>query len=501
MPADHHRAIIVVGLGPGDSRHLTLEAQGVLRRARRVYLRTRHHPVVAHLPPHLEIHSFDEVYDQADSFAEVYSTIAQRLLELAASGDNAPVIYAVPGHPLVAEESVRRLLSLASEQGVRVRIVDGLSFLEPVFTLLELDPLQRGLQVLDATDLAVFVEAANKGLPSRRPFDATVPILVAQLYSSLMASDVKLALLRAYPPEHEVTLVQSAGVPGKQASWSLPVSDLDRQPNIDHLTCLYVPPLPPEEDLHSFKTLKYIVARLRAPGGCPWDREQTHESLRPHLIEEAYETLDALDAGDTARLAEEMGDLLLQLMLHAQLASEEGVFDVEDVLAEISAKLIRRHPHVFGTRAVKDASEVLRNWEQIKRTEKHAPQSLIGSVPKHLPALAYAQAVGRKVARVGFDWPDQQGVLDKIAEEVSELSRAQDTSEKRHELGDLLLSIVNLARWLGIDAEEALREANRRFAARFQRVEALAAERHLDLGSLTPPELDALWEEAKAGLE
>ena len=501
MPKSSRPRIIIVGLGPGDPKHLTVEAQGVLRRARRLYLRTRRHPVVAHLPSHLELLSFDEVYDQAASFAEVYETIANRLLDQAEANGLSPVIYAVPGHPLVAEESVHRLLDRACARSLPVRIVDGLSFLAPTFTLLKLDPLAQGLQVLDATELASFLEAAEKALPTRRPFDATRPAVIAQLYSRQVASHVKLALMRSYSPEHQVTLVKSAGVPGEEATRAIPLHDLDRQPDVDHLTCLYVPPISQEEDLRSFESLRYIVARLRAPGGCPWDREQTHLTLRPHLIEEAYEVLDALEGDDPAKLAEEMGDLLLQIMLHAQLAAEEGTFDVDDVVAEISAKLIRRHPHVFGSRHVKDATEVLRNWEQIKRTEERAPESIIGGVPRHLPALAYAQTVGRKVARVGFDWPDQQGVVDKIAEEVGELTRAGTLEEKRHELGDLLLAIVNLARWLGIDAEDALREANHRFAARFQRVEALAAQRGLDLSEMSIQQLDELWEEAKAEME
>ena len=249
-----------------------------------------------------------------------------------------------------------------------------------------------------------------------------------------------------------------------------------------------------------FLRLVDIMARLRAPGGCPWDREQTFESIKPYLLEETYEVMDAIDARDWRGLAEELGDLMLQAVFFAQMAAEENKFSIEDSLDAIAEKLVRRHPHVFGSRLVRDAEEVLRNWEQIKRGEARAPSSILGGVPRHLPALAYAQVVGRKVARVGFDWPDVQGVLDKLSEEAHELSEAADSEHKRHELGDLLLAIVNLARWLAVDAEDALREANARFVARFQRVEALAAERRQELNKLTPAELDALWEQAKADL-
>jgi len=238
------------------------------------------------------------------------------------------------------------------------------------------------------------------------------------------------------------------------------------------------------------------IARLRAPGGCPWDQEQTHQSLRPHLLEETYETLAALDADDTDALREELGDLFLQIVLQAQIAVEMGEFSLAQVIEGIDAKIKHRHPHVFGDVVVADVAGVMHNWEEIKREEK-GEDSLLGGVSKSLPALARAQAIQKRVARVGLDWPDIEGVVAKIAEEVAELREAKGSEEREEELGDLLFSVVNLARWLNVDAESALRGACERFIRRFSGMEELCRERGLNLSELSLAEQDELWEEVK----
>ncbi len=504
-----HIDITVVGLGPGDHQYLTLEAQQVLREAPEIYLRTTQHPVVASLPSTLLIHSFDHLYEERESFSEVYAAITERIIELA--GRPQGVVYAVPGHPLVAEESVRRIATEAKKRGLIIRFVSAVSFLEPLFTFLELDPLAQGLQVIDATVLAEYSEVRDEPAAgdedgrrytaakvwARRPVDPTVPAIIGQLHSRTVASAVKLALLEVYPDHHEVVLVRWAGIPGKEEKRPMKLYQIDRQKDIDHLTSLYLPPIDVEEDLASMAGLRHIIYRLRAPGGCPWDRKQSHDSLKPYLIEEAYEVLEALDLGDPDKLREELGDLLLQIVLHSQMATESGDFSMEDVFRGINAKLIRRHPHVFGDRTVADASEVLRNWEQIKREEKGEGSSTIESVPRILPALAYAQSVQRRAARLGFDWKEISGVIDKVAEEVQELAAAGSAEERRQELGDVLFALVNVARWLDIDAEDALRLASRKFIKRFEHVEKLCAERSLQLSKLSPEALDKLWEESK----
>ncbi|HLF05374.1 MAG TPA: nucleoside triphosphate pyrophosphohydrolase, partial [Dehalococcoidia bacterium] len=248
----------------------------------------------------------------------------------------------------------------------------------------------------------------------------------------------------------------------------------------------YNPTMPsndiPESELGRFQTLLDIVARLRAPGGCPWDREQTHASLKRNLLEESYEVLEAVDQGEPKLLAEELGDLLVQIVFHAQIAAEAGQFSMSDVVAAINRKLVRRHPHVFGDAEVSDAREVERNWEKLKEQEKlrqGVRQSPVDAIPRDLPALSYAQLMQDRVARVGFEWEDLSGVLDKVEEEVGELRRALTPGEKSHELGDLLFSLVNLSRWLHFQAEDVLRQANRRFQGRYLKMEELAVQQGL----------------------
>ena len=478
--------ITIVGLGPGNPAHLTLEAQQVLERASELYLRTNRHPTVPSLPAHLTLHSFDFLYERAADFAEVYEGIVERVLALGQRPEG--VVYAVPGHPLVGEATVQRILEKARIRGIEVRIVAGLSFVEPVLTALGLDALD-GLQIVDALDLAV---------RHHPPLNPDLPALVGQLYGRDVASAVKLTLMNGYPAEHPVTLVRGAGT-DEEWTRTLPLYELDRVDDVDHLTTLYLPPLPVVSGMESFQD---TIARLRAPGGCPWDRKQTHRSLRPNLLEETYEVLTAIDRDDMPALCEELGDLLLQIALHAQIAVEEGEFSLADVVAGIDAKIKRRHPHVFGDVRVNGVADVMHNWEEIKREERaergeNEEHSMLDGVPTTLPALARAQSLQRRAARMGFDWEDVEGVWDKVAEEIAELRAATDAQARESELGDVLFAVTNLARWLGVDAESALRAACDRFTRRFAAMEKQCQERGLDLGRLSLAEWDVLWEEAR----
>ena len=246
-----------------------------------------------------------------------------------------------------------------------------------------------------------------------------------------------------------------------------------------------------------FATLKEVIDRLRSPGGCPWDRKQTHDSLKPYIVEECYEVLQALDSGTPEKLCEELGDLLLQIMLHARIADEEGDFDIGDVYGKLTDKLIRRHPHVFGNQGAQDLKEVEMNWESLKQEEREEGDSLLSGVPVEMPALTYSQSIQRRVASVGFDWKEAGDVIDKLVEEVQELNQAKSKEEQSREFGDLVFTLVNIARKMDIDLEMALRGANRRFYDRFTCMEKLCRERGIDLAALTIEEQDALWEEAK----
>jgi tetrapyrrole methylase family protein/MazG family protein len=480
-------SITIVGLGPGDPGQLTRRAWEELESADEIYLRTLKHPTVSALLEGVTLHSFDHLYERAGDFDQVYTAIAGQILTL--GREPGGVVYAVPGHPLVGETSVGRILDGAAEAGVAVRIVAGLSFVEPVLAALGVDALD-GLQLADAVELAAL---------HHPPLNPDVPALVAQLYSQAVAADLKLTLMNQYPAEHPVTLVHSAGTPAERVV-AVPLYELDRQLDVAHLTTLYVPPL---SGPGGFETFQNTIARLRAPDGCPWDREQTHQSLRDNLLEEAYEALTALDTEDMAALREELGDLVLQVVMHTQIAVEAGEFSMADVLAQVDAKIKRRHPHVWGEIKVSGADEVLPLWEAQKAEERRAQEanggwkSLLDGVPRTLPALAQADAYGRRGARVGFDWPAVEGVLDKIQEEMAELGSANDQEERTAEMGDLLFAVANWARWLNVDPEAALRGANARFAGRFGWMEAQARRQGLDLNQLDLDELEALWQQAK----
>lgn len=343
------------------------------------------------------------------------------------------------------------------------------------------------------------------------PLVATRPALICQIYNRRVASEVKLSLMERYPGDHRVSLVRAAGVAGEERMWTAPLHELDRQEGLDHLTCAYLPPLDPLADLRGPDGITYIVARLLGPGGCPWDREQTHQSLRPELLEETHEVLEALDAGDMAGLAEELGDLLLSVLMHSEMARQAGEFDQGDVYEQIAAKLIRRHPHVFGDINVSGSDEVLANWDAIKQAERaaggKAPRGLFDGIPASLPALMAAQETVRKAIKAGFDSNDQQWPWARLHEEIDELraaayaeAHADDQARLRRieeEFGDLLLAAAKLSYRLKIDAESALRGATTKFRRRFAHVERALHEQGRDLTSLDTAEKEALWAQAK----
>ncbi|MDT8897697.1 nucleoside triphosphate pyrophosphohydrolase [Thermanaerothrix sp. 4228-RoL] len=477
--------VVLLGLGPGEARLLTHEAWEWLRSIQELYVRTDQHPVVQELPAGVQVHSFDWLYRQGQSFDAVYTAIVEKVIELAHRPQG--VTYAVPGHPLVAEATGPEILRRAQAEGLPIRVIEGLSFLEPTFTALGLDPFPR-LVLLDALELGTW------HVPS---FPPDAPVLIAQIYDRMSASEVKLTLNAFYPDEHPVTLVHAAGTKQQQIE-HLRLYEIDRSPHLGLMSALYVPPLGEATSMEAFLE---IVAHLRAPDGCPWDRQQTHKSLRSHLLEEAYEVLAAIDADDPQALQEELGDLLLQVALHAQIASEEGEFNFTDVVRGIHHKIVRRHPHVFGTLKVEGVEGVLRNWERLKQAEREAngqeERSLLAGVPLALPALTQAQELQDRAARVGFDWPEIAPVWEKVREELQEVLTAPDERAREKELGDLLFAVVNLARWYKVDAESALRATNQRFRQRFAHIEQRAREMGRVLGEMTLAEMDALWEEAK----
>jgi tetrapyrrole methylase family protein / MazG family protein len=316
-------------------------------------------------------------------------------------------------------------------------------------------------------------------------------------------------LARLYPPDTVVARLGRSG-DGATTIGALDLGDLS--------AAVYIPPISPETAVAGPWSMPFISDRLRRPDGCPWDREQTHASLRKHLLEEAYEVYDALERGATPALAEELGDLLLQVVLHAQLAAEAGVFDLADVQAAIGRKIVRRHPHVFGDAVARTTADVNRQWERIKADERAlaaagaaedgtatarasagspAPKSALDGISSAMPALAASQEMQERAAALGYDWPDIEGVLDKVAEELAELAAATDERDRAEEFGDLLLVVVNVGRKLGIESEPALRSANEKFRRRFRRVERMVADQGTEIRALDFGTLDALWDAAK----
>ncbi len=417
--------ITILGLGPGSVHDLTLQAHALLTQAasekRPVYFRTLIHPTVDALQqmlPDLHMESFDRLYDELADWGGLYQQIAEEVCSLAIQ---QPVIYAVPGHPLIAEASVQLLLNMARDRDLSVTVVAGLSFLEPVCTMLRLDPLETGLQLVDATNLSALSndEIAGKIIP-------TMPLLVAQVYNRRLASAVKLALSECYPDEWPVKLVRAAGVDADETVMEMPLYELDRNSYANHLSTLYVPPLDPLSALRLPETQRYITMRLRRdPDGCPWDREQTHQSLTRYVIEEAYEVVEALEENNMEKLAEELGDLLLQVYLHAEIARQEGDFSIGDVFEHLNSKLIRRHPHVFGDIEVDGSGQVLQNWETIKRQERANAgkdvhkESVLDGVPQAAPALMIAQEYQKRAARKGFEFPNIQSVYTKLCRGIA----------------------------------------------------------------------------------
>ena len=478
--------ITLIGLGPGGAEMLTRAAWDWLGSQAEVYVRTRHHPAVSELPASVKVHSFDHYYESGETFEEVYEKIVSTILELSLRSEG--VTYAVPGHPMVAEATSLEILRRAAEKEIDIQVFEGISFLEPCFTALQIDPFPN-LVIFDAIEL---------GLRNAPPFPASLPVLIGQIYSRQVAAEAKMTLLSIYPDFHPVKMVHNAGTE-KQVIEEIALYEMDRSSNIGLMTVLYLPPLGQGTSLEEFHEL---VAHLRAPDGCPWDREQTHLSLRSHLLEEAYETIEAIDNEEPSALKEELGDLLLQIVLHAQIASEEGDFTIADVLQGIHEKITRRHPHVFGTTKVSGVDNVLQNWEQIKADERannheKADQGLLDGIPLALPALSQAQEIQDRAARAGFDWPEVAPVLKKVYEELKEFEEAGTSESRTEELGDLLFAVVNLVRWYDVDAESALRAASLKFRKRFKYIELKAKESGQTTAALSFEEMDRLWEESK----
>ncbi|WP_462409993.1 bifunctional methyltransferase/pyrophosphohydrolase YabN [Neobacillus sp. Marseille-QA0830] len=483
------KTIEIVGLGAGELEQLPLGVYRRLMKANIVFLRTKEHPVVNSLQEEgMNCVSFDDVYEKHDQFEEVYQEIVRTLMEKSQDND---LIYAVPGHPLVAERTVQLLLEEGPKQGIEVKIGGGQSFIDALFISVKVDPVE-GFQLLDGTDI------------HPRQLQMDQHIIISQVYDQFVASDVKLVLMEKYPEDYGVVIVTAAGSKDEVIQ-KVPLYELDRQMTVNNLTSVYVPPVKEESILwKNFTKFREIIAILRGPNGCPWDKKQTHESLKKYLIEETYEVIDAIDSGDIDHLVEELGDVLLQVMLHAQIGEDEGFFTIDDVIEGISAKMIRRHPHVFGEVKADSAEEVVQNWQEIKRQEKgnETPESILDGISLALPNLLRAYELQKKAANVGFDWKEIGPALEKVKEELQEFIAELDGTEEgfnraNQEFGDLLFAFVNVARFLELNPEEALFATNEKFIRRFRYIEEKVNQSGKTFDDFTLEELDRYWDEAK----
>lgn len=487
------RTITVVGLGSGDEDQLTLGIWRRLQEAEHRYVRTDKHPMMRLFHDNkLAYESFDAIYEQMDSFPDVYDAITTQLIEITQTKPN--IIYAVPGHPMVAERTVQLLRERCLEHNIELHIIGGESFLDQAFTRLGFDPIE-GFQLLDAAELKSSLIRTD------------LHTVIGQVYDEYTASDVKLSLMELLPDDHPIVIGHALGVPGEEQILTVPLYELDRTPGYGNLSLIYLP-RSTDDNLRNrtFERLHEIVAILRSPEGCPWDREQTHLSIRKNFIEETYEAIEAIDNDDPDGMREEFGDVILQVMLHSQMEEEVGTFSVYDVIQSLNEKLLFRHPHVFGENYAGNAAEALANWEQMKAEEKQrkgidtSQASQLDGIPPGLPELMKAYKLQKKAAKVGFDWETLDPVLDKIAEELIELREAiasKDAEEQAGELGDLLFAAVNAARFLKADPEEALARTNQKFKKRFSYIEEQLriSGRTFDQTDLI--EMDRYWEEAK----
>lgn len=477
--------ITILGLGPGE---YSLISQGVLDKLKsssNIYFRTKKHPVVERLRQEIEFSSLDYFYDNEEDFESVYQNISNYIINLAKDED---IVYAVPGHPRVAEKTVSIICDLSQKEGIQVETIPSMSFVDAMFNYLEIDP-SNGFKLLDAFEI------------ENSYIDTNTSMIITQVYDEFIASNIKLKLMEYYDYDQEVCIVNGAGIKNLESKVYIPLYELDRKENkFDYLTSLYIPKSTNKKYTQVYD-LEKIIETLRGENGCEWDKKQTHKSLKKNIIEEAYELCSAIDNDDIDEIVEELGDILLQVVFHSQIGKESGYFDLKEVVNGICNKLINRHPHVFKNIHI-DMDKFEQVWEDIKKKEKNEEYiyESLERIPKHLPALIKSSKIQKKAGLVGFDWDNISDITKKIEEEYKELLDECQVGNIKYieeELGDLLFSVVNLARFLKIDSEEALNLTNKKFVNRFKFMEEKAFSMGLDFKSLSLDKMNELWEMAK----
>lgn len=478
--------VYVIGLGPGSIDSLTLGAINRIHSGDKNFLRTEKHPTVKYFKnKNIEFKSYDYLYDREDDFKQVYENIVLDIIQ--ESKKYSSINYFVPGNPRVAEKTVELLI----EKNIDIEIISGMSFIEPMIELVGRDPI-NGLKIVDGAEFDSLV------------VDINIDMIITQVYNHRILSEVKLILSEIYGDEYSVYLIHSAGIDGQEEKNIIPIYELDRIVEIGPLTSIYVPKLEKiNKKVFDFVDLLGIMRLLRSENGCPWDIEQTHQSIRQSVIEEAYEVVDAIDRDDIDDLIEELGDLLLQVIFHIQIASEEGEFNLYEVTSALANKLIYRHPHVFLEKNVENSDEVVYNWNKLKYAKRdiHCFTDKLKDIPK-LPALMVSYKIQEKAAEIGFDWENIEGPMKKVLEEYQEVLEAMEkygaSDEKtEEELGDLLFAVVNFSRFLRINPEVALNRTINKFIKRFEFMEEKIKNMGISFEEMTLDDMDELWNEAK----
>lgn len=466
------KEIFIIGWGTGNPAQFTVQGITALQTVSTVFVKSKASEILTQIS--MPVKYVCPAITLSNGLVDPYRTLAADLISA------APAALLVPGDPLIDEASTPAIQVAAAEAGITVTVISAPNLLTHTLQTLQVSA-GSGLQILDASLLC------SRHYP---PLEPDRPVLITGIYHPALISPLKARLLSIYHPQAAlIGLINGEPVEGT-------IAGLD-----DSMAQIYLPPQPESIGLTAFSE---TIAHLRAPHGCPWDRKQTHQSLRPYLLEETHEVLTAIDRNNPAELAEELGDLLLQILLHAQIGAEAGAFRMVDIIHAINGKMLRRHPHVFGDVSVSDADEVVTNWAAIKTREKAnngktnaAPPSVLDGVPPTLPALAQALTISKKAVDVGFEWQSIEGVLDKLVEEAREIVTAANPAEVESEIGDFLFVVVNLARKMKVDPESALRASNIRFTRRFKKLESLAQARNLALSGLDAETWQALWQQAK----
>lgn len=478
--------IFIVGLGPGSVDELTLGALKRIESGKKNYLRTEKHPTVAYFKEKgIYYKSFDYIYDMEADFDTVYEMIVKELVKEASI--HGEINYYIPGNPMVAEKTVELLL----EMDIETEIISGMSFIEPMIELVGRDPI-HGLKIVDATEF------------THQQVDINSDMIITQAYNSRILIDLKITLSEVYGDDYKVWIVHSAGVEGAEKIEHIPIYQLDRIEEVGHLTSVYVPKISEEgRKVFDFNDLIGIMKLLRSENGCPWDMEQTHESIRQSVIEEAYEVVDAIDEGDIDNLVEELGDLLLQVIFHCQIGYDEGEFNLIEVTSALANKLIYRHPHIFLQKNVENSKEVVYNWNKLKDSKRGYQDltDILKDLPS-FPALLKASKIQDRAAEVGFDWDDMTGPLEKIKEEYYEVLDAikrfgKDDERVEDEIGDLIFAVVNLSRFLDVNPEVALNKTNKKFIKRIEFMELESKKMGKKLETMDLQDMEDLWNKAK----